>query len=176
MNKDIFHFDTTVIPGLLYLVGHIRDLHCVGLSALYINYVHYNILMGRLDFDIVMPRVKMTAGQWATSGRYGDSGGTADASGSLEIRDLRLVCDTLLTIVPGWPVTIHNINPDLTLGEIRADFQVGWKCLGCETESDISERVNNGLNVVLPGMMDTYKNEINTMLGEAIRWAVNRFW
>ncbi|XP_039765328.1 uncharacterized protein LOC120637558 [Pararge aegeria] len=169
-------FDTTVVPGLLFLKGFVENSKFVGHSGLYVNRAVYNILLGQLVVEISFPKISMEIGNYKVEGRYGDRGGEFQTSGSLTLTNLRFNADTLLVLLPGLPVSIYNINTALYLGNIEADVEASWKCLGCREPRDISSCANNILNRRIPEWLVTYEYEIGTIMGEGIRRFVNWYW
>ncbi|XP_045761106.1 uncharacterized protein LOC123864587 [Maniola jurtina] len=149
--------DYIFIDGLVQLIGEVKDVRLEGLSGMYWNFLYYNIIFGRLDFDLAMPRVSLTIGLYEAEGRYGDRGGKLKFSGSLVVTGARIKGNALLRLDPGPRVTIHNINVDSSIENIEADVKASWKCRGCQGPEDISESVNEFMNETLRELLWTFK-------------------
>ncbi|XP_052747550.1 uncharacterized protein LOC112056458 isoform X1 [Bicyclus anynana] len=175
-----FHYFETVIGGIL-LNGYIQNLKIKGVSSLNIESVNYDKLLGHLDLNMVMKGMQLEVDKYEAEASYGSTqrshtrrGARAQLSGTLDISELRLVLDSVLRVTPGQPVDIVNINTDITLGDIRADFIADWKCLSCLESRDVSSIVNYLLNVKVKEILTKYKEELNTFVAQGIKLAVNR--
>ncbi|XP_052747551.1 uncharacterized protein LOC112056458 isoform X2 [Bicyclus anynana] len=130
---------------------------------------------------MVMKGMQLEVDKYEAEASYGSTqrshtrrGARAQLSGTLDISELRLVLDSVLRVTPGQPVDIVNINTDITLGDIRADFIADWKCLSCLESRDVSSIVNYLLNVKVKEILTKYKEELNTFVAQGIKLAVNR--
>ncbi|XP_052747512.1 uncharacterized protein LOC112044566 [Bicyclus anynana] len=164
------NFNWIFFDDTLEIVGYVSRLRFTGASNINIDNLYYNILLGRLDVDFVIPQLFLQIGHY--KGQIIQHGVVIydlEISGSLAINDVRIKGDVLLRL-SGGSVQIHNINPQFSIGSIQADPTV------IESGRDVSLLVRYFLHVTVPNFLETYKNEINTIIGEQIRQAVNRWW
>ncbi|XP_069365936.1 uncharacterized protein [Maniola hyperantus] len=161
--------DYALLDGLLEIVGLIEDLRFKGISDINIDNLYYNIILGRLDIDLVIPKIWFQIGNSRIKAVYGGLKADLEINGSLIFDNIRIAGDALLRLY-GGSVTIVNINPNFSIERIDA----GWTVL--ESGQDYSCWINNIFNNEIPNLLETYKNEINTIIGEQIRRAVNRWW
>ncbi|XP_045760958.1 uncharacterized protein LOC123864514 [Maniola jurtina] len=155
--------------GLLQIVGLIEGLQFKGISDINIDNLYYNIILGRLDIDLVIPKVWFHIGNSRIKAVYAGLKADLEINGSLIFFNIRIAGDALLRLF-GGSVTILNMNPNFSIEHIDA----GWTLL--ESGEDYSCWINNIFNTEIPNFLETYKNEINTVIGEQIRRAVNRWW
>ncbi|XP_069365927.1 uncharacterized protein [Maniola hyperantus] len=165
VEKRDFHY--VLVPRQAEAKGTIRDLKVSGASDFDCEHLSYNILFGRLDWNCVHRGVRVSLGHADIELIYGDRWGKVVGSGSAEVRDIRIKGHALLKHdVTGRP-WISNINAELDVGKIKSDVRI----VG---DRDYSEDVNDFVNHRIPELMEIYKIEINTIVGEVIKIVVER--
>ncbi|XP_068628778.1 uncharacterized protein [Battus philenor] len=145
-------------PKILSGSAWVENFELVGLTDIRVNNMHFSILSQTLTFDVSLGRLSARAGdagfELTTFGRD-ISGGI---SGSLEIVNARVTGSVRVSVGVISGISIRNISLRFSVGAINSDLNV--IVLG----RDISDRVNDYLNNILPAALKESEREINNLL------------
>ncbi|CAH2239746.1 jg12165 [Pararge aegeria aegeria] len=162
-------FEYVLFDGLIEIAGFVEKLQFKGASNINIDNLYYNMVLGRLDINLVIPELWLEVGNSRTKVAFGDFKADLEINGGIILSNIRIAGDAILKLY-GGSVYITNINPKFSIERIEASLTV------LESGQDYSDRVREFFNERIPALLNTYENEINTIIGEQIKGAINRWW
>ncbi|XP_026726461.1 uncharacterized protein LOC113492929 [Trichoplusia ni] len=166
VKKEVFTYALPV-PTILSAAALVEEVYGFGLSNIVINHINYALLASRLDFDIELPLIHLSADKVIAEANLFNINAEGSLDGRIDLQSLRVkgVVNVNIGIISG--ISISNVDIDLTLGSIDTNIRLVIQ------GNNYSEQINKFISETIPEVLDEFKDDIDELLGIVIRDIVN---
>ncbi|CAF4897170.1 unnamed protein product [Pieris macdunnoughi] len=142
----------------------VEGLNFSGLSNIVIHTLDYSNVFSRLRYDLELPELDFVIADSGISGTVVSNNVNAKLAGKLTISNGRLAGEAYVqaNIITG-SVTITELVANLSIKSIKSDITLEV------LDNDLSEWLNNLLNVRIPNFLEDNESDINRVLAGVIR-------
>ncbi|XP_075978400.1 uncharacterized protein LOC142978046 [Anticarsia gemmatalis] len=153
------------VPVIFNAAGFVDELLCTGLSNIVINHINYDTLNFRLTLDLELPHIHFSIGSAAGEAVVFDNKLSAEGSGSVDIRGLRVRLVIRVGIFGG--ITIRNVDTDSSLLGINSNLRL--RLLGY----DLSAQLNKFLGETVQKTHTDFKRDIDELISIVLLDVIN---
>ncbi|XP_045516166.1 uncharacterized protein LOC123709094 [Pieris brassicae] len=142
----------------------VEGLNFSGLSDIVIHTLDYSNVFSRFRYDLELPELDFVIADSGITGTVVSTNVNAKLAGKLTISNGRLAGEAYVqyNVVTGT-VTITELVANLSIKAIKSDITLEL------LDNDLSEWLNNLLNVRIPNFLEENESDINRVLAVAIK-------